>query len=236
MKNIKNKATALLGVVTALCLMIGTLAVYTDRFQSRTEYTAGTLDIVLTENWTADNAILADTYKPGTALKFNYSLANNGNLAASIRESIVLSFEKQISTGGDREFDLYPASAVTVDAKGNVTAITGTALSPVYGTGTKDGKTVYTLTYTPDYFTLNGTGSDGQSVANGKNGYSCCYYLVFNVDVDNSFQNVNLGLEYLAQALQYNNTGDETWENYTYVVTQNFNIGGTDIKVVPQLP
>lgn len=236
MKNIKNKATVFLAVLTVVCLMVGTLAVYTDRFQSQTEYTAGTLDIVLTENWKADNAALAEVYKPGTALKFNYSLANAGNLAASIRESIVLSFDKQISAGGDREFDLYPASSVTVDAKGNVTAITGPALSPVYGTGTKDGKTIHTLTYTPDYFTMNGTGKDAQSVTNGKDGYSCCYYLVFNVDVDNSFQNVNLTLEYLAQALQHNNTGDETWENYDYVVTQSFNIGGNDIKVVPQLP
>lgn len=223
MKNFKKKTAAFMGVVTALCLTIGTLAVFTDRFQAQTTATAGTLDITLTQSWTADNAAIADVYKPGTALQLNYTLGNKGNMPADVREQFVITYDKALSDGTKREFDLYKAGDITVDGEGNVTAISGTALTPTYDTDKK------VLTYKLTQHTMAGT-----SDASAPTTYDDGYYLVFNQNVDNSFQEVNVKIEYLAQALQDNNTGDNTWEN-ALVITENFTIGGQSIKVVPQL-
>ena len=236
MKNFKKSAAAIMGAVTALCLTVGSLAMFTDRFQAQTTAKAGTLDITLSETWAADNAALAQAYKPGTALKLNYKLDNVGNMAADVRETFVLTFDKALSAvAANREFDLYPASAVTVDADGNVTAISGTALTPATGNYTKDGKTYYTLTYSPDQFTLNGdkTHTDG-TVTGAEDEHSATYYVVFKSNVGNDFQGVGVTVEYMAQALQHENTGADTW-NDAKVISQTVTFGGKEIKVAPAL-
>lgn len=217
MKNLKKKAAAFVGVVAALCLTIGTLAVFTDRFQAQTTATAGTLDIVLSESWTADNAALAQAYKPGTALKLNYTLSNTGNMSADVRETFALTFGKAISENA-HEFDLYPASAVTVDASGNVTAINGTALTPTFSTDKK------VLTYSLDQYMLDADGGNTDS-------RTFTYYVVFNTNVDNSFQDVSVAIDYLAQALQHENSGAKTWAD-ARVVSESITFGGQEINVV----
>lgn len=223
MKNFKKKATAFMGLVAALCLTVGSLAVFTDRFQAQTTSTAGTLDIVLDEAWSTDNATLAQAYKPGTALKLNYTLTNEGNMSADVRESFALTFGKTISESA-HQFDLYPASAVTVDSAGNVTAITGTALTPTFSSDKK------VLTYALDQlpqFTLAAKGQTGAS-------REATFYLVFNTNVDNTFQNVSVAVDYLAQALQHDNTGTNTWSD-AKVISQSITFGGADFSVVPAL-
>lgn len=234
MKNFKKKAAAFMGAVTALCLTVGSLAMFTDRFQAQTTAKAGTLDITLTEAWTNDNAALAQAYKPGTALKLNYSVGNDGNMAADVRETFVLTFDKALSTTA-REFDLYASNAVTVDAQGNVTKITGTPMTATTGNYETNGKTYYTLTYTPAQYTLNGdkTHVDG-TVAGAEDVHSATYYVVFNSNAGNDFQSVGVTVDYMAQALQHANTGADTWTD-AKVISQSVSFAGQNINVVPAL-
>lgn len=223
MKNFKKKAAVFMSVVTALCLTVGTFAVFTDRFQAQATVTAGTLDISLTQTWENDNKDLI--YKPASAVKLNYSLGNKGNMAADVKETFVFTFSKALSDGEKREFDLYKATDITVDASGNVTSIptTANALTPEYDSTKK------ILTYNLTQHTMAGT-----TDATKPTTYTDGYYLVFNQNVDNTFQGVSVNVEYLAQALQDENTGENTWKD-AKVISEQITFGGQKINVVPQL-
>lgn len=234
MKKKKKKSAAAFGVTAALCLTVSSFALFTDRFQSQAEYAAGSLDISLTETWQADNSALATAFKPGTAVKLDYHLSNDGNLAASVRESIVISADKALSSGGDRELDLYAAQDVTLDKDGNVLSVSGSPITPTYGNYSDSSGQHYTLSYSLDELTLNGSGSSAETVSGGLNGYDGEYVLVFNNGVKNQFQNVNLDIEYMAQALQHSNTGDKTWSD-AKVISEKVDFGGQNINVVPKL-
>lgn len=234
MKNKKKKTAAVLGAATAACVAVSSLALFTDRFQSQADFTAGSLDLTLTESWQADNAAIADVYKPGTAYKLDYHLANDGNLAASVRENFVITADKALSAGEDREFDLYAAKDITMDGEGNVVTVTGEPLEPVYGSYSEGSENRYTLSYALDELVLNGSGANAEAVAGGLNGYDGEYVLVFNNSADNEFQEVNLDIEYMAQGLQHGNTGDETWAD-AKVISEKIHFGGQDVDVVPEL-
>lgn len=230
----KKKSAALFGVTTAVCLTISSLALFTDRFQSQADFTAGSLDISLAETWQADNATLATAFKPGTGVKLDYHLSNDGNLAASVRENFVISSDKALSNGGDREIDLYAAEDVTMDDAGNVLSISGVPLTPTYGNYSNDSGNHYTLSYALDELTLNGSGASAETVSGGLNGYNGEYVLVFNSDAANQFQNVNLDIEYMAQALQHGGTGAKTWSD-AKVISEKVDFGGQSVNVVPKL-
>lgn len=232
MKNKKKKVTAALGIAVAACVTVSSLALFTDRFQSQAKVTAGTLDLTLSESWEADNAALAEVYKPGTALKLDYSLVNDGNRAASVRENFVITADKALSTGDSREFDLYAAEDVTLDAEGNVLSISGNPLTPTYGSFMEGSEKHYTLSYSLDELVLNGSGSEGETVSGGLSERDGEYCLVFNYDVDNEYQNVNLDIEYMAQALQHSNTGEDTWAD-AKVISEKVSFGGQNVNVVP---
>mgnify|MGYP004663840707 CR=1 FL=1 len=234
MKSKKRKTTALLGAATAVCVAVSSLAVFTDRFQSQAEYTAGSLDLELTETWQADNAALDGAYKPGTGLKLDYTLSNDGNLAALVRENFIISSDKAVSAGDQREFDLYQADDVTLDANGNVLNISGDPLVPAYGNYSDDSGDHYTLSYSLDELVLNGTGSNAETVSGGLNGYDGEYVLVFNSVAGNDFQKSSLDIEYLAQALQHGGTGSDTWAD-AKVISEQITLGGQNINVVPTL-
>ena len=236
MKNFRKKATAFLSVVTVLCLMVGTLAVFTDRFTAQTSVTAGTLDITLTEKWQDDNASLNGTFRPGTALTLNYTLVNEGNMAAYVREQFVITSNKPFSAAP--EFDLYAKADATVEDSVVKALTTANALTAETGSYTKDGTTYYTLTYSVkdgclSQFILNGTAANGQKPTGGVDSYSGAYYLVFNTTANNDFQEAEISVDYIVQALQVNGTGESTWSD-AKVITSSVNIGGQDINVVPE--
>ena len=232
MKNKKKKVSAALGIATAACVAVSSLALFTDHFQSQAKVTAGTLDLTLTESWKADNAALEDIYKPGTALTLDYTLVNDGNRAASVRENFVITADKSLSTGDSREFDLYEADDVVLYAEGNVLDITGDPLEPTYGSFTKGSEKHFTLSYALDELVLNGSGAHGETVSGGLSERNGDYCLVFNYDVDNEYQNVDLDIEYMAQALQESNTGEDTWAD-AHVITEKVSFGGQNTNVVP---
>lgn len=237
LKKLRMKASAFMSLLTVICLVVGTFAVFTDRFQSQKDITAGTLDITLTESWQDDNKALNGTFKPGTALAINYSLVNEGNMAAYVREQFVITSDKPFSNAP--EFDLYKKADATVENSVVKAVTVANALKGETDSYTKDGKTYYTLTYSVkdnclSEFILNGTAANGQEDPAGVDSYSGAYYLVFNTTANNDFQNAQIGIEYLAQALQVNGTGEATWSD-AKVITSSVTIGGKSVSAVPVL-
>lgn len=242
--NKKKILASVMAVLSVAALIVGSLALFTDRFQSKTEITAGTLDLVLSQTWAADNAAVAGNFKPGEALKLNYSLANEGNMAVNVRETFVLSCDvplndpsavTMVNNPGNinaHEFDIYNAEDVTIAADGTVTAITGSPLTCTRGEYvTEGGKTWYKLTYQIPEFIMNGSIENvDDAIGLSKSG---SYVLVFRNDVSNEFQEANIIVEYMAQGLQNGNTGAETWTD-AKVITETVNFGGANVNVMPE--
>lgn len=225
-RNLKKRIAACLAA-TALISAVGSLAVFTDRAQSQATMKAGTLDLALTQTWVDDNAAALPVYAPGDILDLDYTLTNNGNLSTDIREMFVITSDKKITN----EFDIYAAADVEQDSSGAYVPKSGATPIEVrssedFGTGTK-------ITYNIPQFTVNGTGENAETVdgitSNAKTGD---YVLLFNKDAANSVQGTSLKIEYLAQGLQHNNTGNDTWED-SRVISEHITIGGEDISVVP---
>lgn len=219
MKKISRKRLATMFTVAAafMCIIV-TVALFTDREQSRAEYTAGTLDIVLTQEWTADNATAAKNYTPGDKLVLDYSLENKGNLDAKVRETFVVTTSKPVTN----EFEIYKSTDVVEDATTGLWVASSTA-SPIqvrksesYGTGTK-------ITYEIPEFVLDAAGKETFNLV-----------LLFNKDAENTIKGTEVKVEYIAQALQDRNTGEDTWKD-AKVISETIKIGGTDKSVVPNL-
>lgn len=228
----KKRVSVVLAVMCVFALTVGTLALFTDRLQTKTEMQAGTLDLTLTQDWAGDNTAVAAKYKPNTALKLNYTVANIGNIAADVKEYFAISTDKALNTTTP-EFSLYKAGDITVDANGNVTAITGSPLSYDLGTNTEMGA----ITNNKLLFDLHGdapytlTAKDDGSDADQK---ESTYYLVLNTNVTNDFQEVGVKVELMAQALQDENTGVATWSDPKVIGTATFG-GDAAFAAVPAL-
>lgn len=221
-KTRKRWATAIAGACVC-AVAVASFALFTDRAQSKAEYTAGTLDIELTESWTADNAVAAENFTPGDKLVLNYKLKNEGNLNAKVRETFVLTTDKPVND----EFEIYKSSDVVVDNTTGFWVKANDSVKPIevrsaerFGTGTK-------ITYeVPERILTKETEEEYNLV------------LLFNDDATNEIKGTNVKLEYMAQAIQEENTGtlgDNTVWNDAKVMTGTLNIGGADRAVVPNL-
>ena len=221
-KTRKRWATVIAGA--CMCAVaVASFALFTDRAQSKAEYTAGTLDIELTESWTADNAIAAENFTPGDKLDLTYKLKNEGNLNAKVRETFVLTTDKPV----DDEFEIYKSTDVVVDSTTGFWVKANDTVKPIevrrsaaFGTGTK-------ITYeVPEHILKKESEEEYKLV------------LLFNDDATNAIKGTEVKLEYMAQAIQEDNTGalgDNTVWNDAKVMTGTLNIGGVDRAVVPNL-
>jgi len=208
----KKYISLTLAVLTLAVVLVGSLAYFTDRVDASASATAGTLDLVLSPI----SASHSTDMKPGYASRVTYTLTNAGNKSADILETMVLSTSVAM-TSANPEFMLYPASAVTLDGTGKITAITG---SPVPSSLSADRKKItFDLTKTGS-FVLSGTNSgagknDAEIEYNGSTAYpnakSGSYILVFSAAATNAFMNLTLDMDYMAQAKQHRNTNEATW-------------------------
>ncbi len=222
MQNKSKRRSKILVVAVVLATMVTTLAVFTDRAQSKDEYTAGTLDIQLTQNWATDNAQAAANYIPGDILTLNYTLKNAGNLDGKVRETFVLTTDKVITN----EFEIYAAGDVdNTGADGYYAPKEGK--NPIQVRSAVNTSNGTKITYAiPERKILAG-GSDTVNLV-----------LLFNKSSANSIRGTKIKIEYLAQMIQADNTGvlgDNTVWEHAAVKTETFEIGGETINVVPKL-
>ena len=242
-RNVKKRiATGLVAV--AMVSAVGSFALFTDHAQSHAEMTAGTLDLKLTQNWVNDNSAVADEYAPGDILNLDYTLENTGSLSTDIRETFVITGDKQIN----QIFDIYAAEDVEQDAQTHLWApkagkspLTVRSVDSYQEDKDNDGfkEEYYTISYNIPELTVDGseetgdaTGSTAGSVISN-NVKTGDYVLLFNKDAANDVQGTNLTLEYIAQGLQHRNTGDDTWAD-AKVITETLKIGGETINVMPE--
>jgi len=221
-KTRKRWATVIAGA--CMCAVaVASFALFTDRAQSQAEYTAGTLDIELTESWTADNAVAAENFTPGDKLDLTYKLENEGNLNAKVRETFVLTTDKPVTD----DFEIYKSTDVVEDTTTGLWVKASSSVNPIevrrseaYGTGTK-------ITYEVPEHILDKESEEEYKLV-----------ILFKADAKNEIKGTNVKLEYIAQAIQEENTGalgDNTVWTDAKVMTGSLNIGGTDRAVVPNL-
>ena len=224
MKKPKKLMALVLAIATVAALAVGTLAFFTDRIQAGATATAGTLELALTNIETGT----ATDLKPGTGCPVNFTLSNKGNKSADIKEVLILRSPVAMTAGAE-EFDLYLASDVTLTADGKATIKAG-AQPLAARTVSPDKKSI---TYTIDQFTLNGTGTAAETESGvTSNAKTSAYVLVFKNTAGNSFQNITVTLDYMAQAKQHRNTNDATWST---VLTETINFAGnSNYAAVPE--
>jgi len=236
----KNKLNRRMAVGLAAVVAVGTLAVFTDRYQSTATAKAGSLDIQLTETWAADNAETISHFAPGDILSFKYTLTNDSTLAAKVRESIVITSDKEIPAD---TFRIYKLSDLEKNQdtgmyspKAGKTPIA--TLSDTAWDGTK-----MVQTYKLPQFVMDGTHADQSGVAtaapntdmnsDGKiyanTSENDQYVILFNKGAVNEVSGAKIGVEYLAEAMQHSGTGSASetaiWEK---VVKEEITITGVD--------
>lgn len=221
--NSRKRLAKVIGAVCVSTALVASLALFTDRAQSDAEYTAGTLDLSLAQEWVDDNAEAVEYFAPGDKLDLDYTLTNKGSLDAKVRETFVVTTTKPVTD----EFEIYALADVEEDA------VTGLWKA-------KDGKAPITVRSAVDY---NGgtkiTYEVPEHVIAGNNGTKTAnLVLLFNHEATNEIEGTAVTVEYLAQAVQNDNTGalgDNTVWTDVKVITETFNIGGADRAVVPAL-
>lgn len=169
-KNMRKRATAAVGVATAAALMVGSLAYFTDRVESKATATAGTVGISEADTWNAnlkdaDGALTLNNLNPGDSRSLAFSVTNTGNKAVDVRHSIQLSVldstgapkamsmrtdvatkASDSSIGPDVEmlqFEIFKASDVvkTSEANGNKGYQLKQGAEPLFTSDTLDGTT-----------------------------------------------------------------------------------------------
>jgi len=216
----KRRITLVLSALCVLSVLVGTLALFTDRVQAQAKATAGTLDLTLS------NFVASQTtdFKPGESINITYNLANAGNKSADVRETIVLTVNRALEQETVADLELYNANGSAVLATGSNRQMT-----------VNGNKTTITYTLTPE-FILSGTGTAAEIEYNGNTPYasskSGAFKLVFSKDAGNDLQDASINIEYLAQAKQHRNTGDDTWANMLKE-TVTFSRSGLSFAAVP---
>lgn len=224
MKKPKKIMALVLALATVAALAVGTFAFFTDRIQAQAKATAGTLELALTDIATGSSTKM----RPGNGCTVDFTLSNLGNKSADVKEVLVLRSPVAMTAGAE-EFDLYLASDVTLAADGKVTVKAGK--SPVAARAVSTDR--MSITYTIDQFTLNGTGTAAETESGvTSNAKTSAYVLVFKNTAGNSFQNITVTLDYMAQAKQHRNTNSDTW---TTLMTKTIEFAGNNsYSVVPE--
>lgn len=204
MKLRKKTLVGVMAVACAAVMAVGSFAYFTDRTEASVTAKAGTMNINTKDvTFTQTDATVA-TLKPGEGVKFDYTLANDGNKSADILETIVLTSTVAM-TAGAPEFQIYNAGDVTI-TDGVATPNTGAV---GLGTLSSDRKQI---TYAIPEYILNGSGDNAEveeSVAGASKTHN--FVIVFKNDAANTYQNITLTLDYEAQAKQHRNTDSTTW-------------------------
>lgn len=231
MRKSKKRLAALFLVFALVCTMATTLAYFTDREQAAAQGVVGTLDIVLTESWYASNTN-RDNTKPGDIYNLDYTIANNGNKSADVRETFVITTTVAMTSSAP-EFEIYKATDVTKGADGFYVPNTGAAPVVAVSDTTNrvlaaDGKT---LTYHLPEFILDGTGPGAEDEPEAdSNADTFDYVILFSKSASNDWQGAEVTIDYLVEAKQHRNTDDSIWAT---VASEEIDFAGSKVNAVP---
>lgn len=204
------------------------MAYFTDREQATASATAGTLSITLTESWNASNPA-RENAKPGDIYRLTYTVTNEGNKSADVRETFVI--RSSVAMSATPEFEIYAANSVVKGSDGTYAPISGA--QPVVNSSTtrKISSDKKSITYYLPEFVLNGTGTAAETESGvSSNAKTCNYVILFSKAASNAFQGAEITVDYLAEAKQHRNTNASVW---TTVATDQITFAGGSIKAVP---
>lgn len=233
MRKNKKRLALLLSVVAVVCAMSCVLAYFTDYETATVSATAGTLDIALSESWDAAN-INRQNAKPGDIFDLDYTVTNNGNKSADVRETFVIRSTIAM-TAAAPEFQIYAAGDVEKAADGTYGPKAGKKpiVTGVLSNGDK------TITFCLPEFSVNGTGNAAEKgdASESKNGYTIednkmtgNYVILFSRAASNAFQGAEVTIDYLAEAKQHRNTDESVWNT---VASESIAFAGSTVKAVP---
>lgn len=248
MKSSKKLALSILAVVTALSVMlISAYALFSDNEQGAVEGKIGTLDIDLDDvDLTNKENINPGDYDPsnppnandGTEHDLSFTVTNNGNKSADLRNIIVISVEKEDGTKYDPTvFSLYTAkdgkyAKVGTELVVKYYKVAGSDTLVKASDFTGNTATVESIVYIPNTnVTVNGTGN-GAEVETGITDHAAdfVYYLVMDRNADNAYQGLGVVINVTAQAKQHRNSNDNDWQN---IMTKTITVNGVKLNIVP---
>jgi len=234
MRKTKKLLAIVLAVVTLVSATALSLAYFTDYELATASATAGTLDIELAETWNNSNPNRENT-KPGDIFDLDYTITNKGNKSADVRETFVIRSSVALNTSAP-EFQIYFADDVQQIADGTYAPKAGKS-AIVAGKLSNSNKTI---TFSLKEFTIDGTGTaaetgDASASTNGctvsQNVMTGNYVILFSNAASNSFQGVDVTIDYLAEAKQHRNTGADTW---AVVAKESITFAGGSVNAVPE--
>ena len=167
--------------------------------------------------------------KPGDIYALDYTVTNEGNKSADVRETFVI--RSSVAMSATPEFEIYAANSVAKGADGTYAPKSGA--KPVVNDATTrevstDKKTI--TYYLPEYV-LNGTGTAAEIEAGvTSNAKTFDYVVLFSKTAANTFQGAELTIDYLAEAKQHRNTDSTVW---TTVASEQITFAGGSVKAVP---
>ena len=235
-KSNSNKIAILLLLIAFIIITGAALAYFSDFVTGQASGVTGTLDLRATGTTilrhyqqggaeaTPDNAASITNLNPGDIIEIKYSLSNEGNKSAWIRDLVTFTAgenhaDRQLTLAEIKAaFVLYPESATIADIRsGGATAI------PLTTTDITNGISFNTES---EEDIINGkVGSTGvETEATGVNGpIATGYKLYFKPDAGNVYQNTkNINFSVKTQAMQYRNNETVNWGDVT---TAEFTLG-----------
>jgi len=224
-----NKQKLKVGAAAAMAgamLVTGSLAYFTDRVDTNASATAGTVDIELASDWQD-----VENFNPGDKADLNFEISSVGNKSIDVRETFVVTSSEAMSDTGQAEFEIYRKADVTQDANGAYKPNPG-AQPAATGEDRIVSDDLKTITYELEEYVLNGTG-DAAETEDSAAGTSKAseYVLVFNHDASNDFQGATVSVDFLAEAKQHRNTGEDTWSQ---IANESVSMGGETVNAVPE--
>lgn len=253
MRNVRfRKASALFTALALIICLVGTMAYFTDRIESKATITTTSDGVIITPtpdpnvepddpdkppfvdptpsdpdddltNWWAYlNSKANVNFNPGDKMTLNYKLVNESTMAVDIRETFIITSSVPMTEGAP-EFALYTACG-----NGKYGGFEGTALAaPAGATVTTEKLSATQYKYVVKYYTLSGK---TETVGSNPVELGRQYYVVFAGGSSNDFQGAKCSVDYVVEAKQHSAGGEADW---VVAATGTLNLGNVNLPVVP---
>lgn len=223
--------------MTCLIPIVGSYAYFSDKVETKSVATAGSVDIVLdttvgneTDKIGIDlpDTCGKDNLNPGDMRQASFSVQNLGNKSVDIRTTIFLTSTVPFDFYSEQsEFELYH--------KNDVEEVSGKGYRPKEGAKPIQKKSISTdglnIIYEIPEFVLNGNMTlEEKETEDGitSDKYLYDYVLLFKKDITNEFQATDFSMSILVEAKQHRNTA-AGW----HLINKNpIKVGGMNMDVV----